>query len=255
MNPRPPTTHAAVSVTPLPLSPSRPLSLSPYPPPTHPLAVRAQSGGTTLSLRGAGFFRSDTILLRFCHEGGAQRLVRGSYVELAVPGQETPERIVRCEAPKFEQEGAGKVTISLSFDGTVFTSVPFEITYYAEPMLTAAEPTSAAVSGGTSVLLKAAAGTLFASPDAVAIIYAPDGSVLTTVAAEYDADYDAMRLTTPALSEQARAPTPTAAAFTITLPHHRHPHYSPLTTQPSPPPCPHRRRCRSWVRLVSSTWR
>ena len=114
---------------------------------------------------------------------------------------------MRCEAPKFEQEGAGKVTISLSFDGTVFTSVPFEITYYAEPMLTAAEPTSAAVSGGTSVLLKAAAGTLFAAPDAVAIIYAPDGSVLTTVAAEYDADYDAMRLTTPALSEQARAPT------------------------------------------------
>ena len=49
------------------------------------------------------------------------------------------------------------MTISLSFDGTVFTSVPYEISYYAEPVLTAVEPISAAVSGGTSVLLKAAA--------------------------------------------------------------------------------------------------
>ena len=177
--------------------------------------------------------------------------MRGSYVELAVPGQETPERIVRCEAPKFEQEGAGTVTISLSFDGTVFTSVPFEITYYAEPMLTAAEPTSAAVSGGTSVLLKAAAGTLFAAPDAVAIIYALDGSVLTTVAAEYDADYDAMRLTTPALSEQARARTPRPRPHPQLYP----PSPSPTPHPPAPPPGPRRRRCRSWVRLVSSTWR
>ena len=72
------------------LTPTPTLTLNLTPTPTPALTL---TRGTTLSLRGAGFFRSETILLRFSHAAGAQRLVRGSYVELAVPGQESPESI------------------------------------------------------------------------------------------------------------------------------------------------------------------
>ncbi len=270
-----PATDATRHHPPSPPPPAPPPPLTPPPRPApHPLGGRSPlRGGATLSLRGAGFFRSDTILLRFKHTGsGAQRLVRGSYVELAVPGQEAPERIVRCEAPNLDKEGAGQaghppppastpapphpppaaaatrclptsprpapvhasaprasllprrrpapaspprhppprpsqVSISLSFDGTVFTATPFHMQYYAEPSLTAAEPASACVAGGSSMLLKAARGSLFASADAVAQFFTAGATEpFVSVAAEYDEDYDAMRLSTPSLgAEQLHA--------------------------------------------------
>ena len=158
-------------------------------------------GGTTLSVRGAGFFRSDTILLRFKHSSGAQRLVRGSYVELAVAGAEgPPERLVRAEAPDMSSEGPGTVGVTLSFDGTVFTSVPAEVAYYAEPSLVSSTPASAAVSGGTPLLLKCKPGEAIPSTDAVAIFSsAASGDTLASVACTYVPEHEAMRCVAPPL--------------------------------------------------------
>ena len=80
-------------------------------------------GTTELTLRGAGFFRSDSIVVRFAHASGRQKLLRGSYVEL--DGYDgNIERIVRVEAPDLVEEGPGVVTVALSFEdgvGNTFT--------------------------------------------------------------------------------------------------------------------------------------
>ena len=161
-------------------------------------------GGTTLSVRGAGFFRSETILLRFKHaRTGAQRLVRGSYVELAAAGAGgPPERLVRAEAPDMSSEGPGTVGVSLSFDGTVFTSVAADVSYYAEPSLVSSTPASAAAAGGTPLLLKCRPGEAIPSTDAVAVFSsAASGETVTlaTVACAYVAELDAMRCVAPPL--------------------------------------------------------
>lgn len=70
-------------------------------------------GGTELSVRGSGFYPSELIVVRFSHESGVNKLLRGTYVEERGEGEGGAgvERIVRVEAPCFEEEGPGMVKV------------------------------------------------------------------------------------------------------------------------------------------------
>ena len=116
--------------------------------------------------------------------------------ELAVAGAGgPPERLVRAEAPDMSSEGPGTVGVSLSFDGTVFTSVPADVSYYAEPSLVSSPPASAAVSGGTPLLLKCKPGEAIPSTDAVAVFSSSStGETLASVACTYVPELDALAL-------------------------------------------------------------
>jgi len=156
------------------------------------------SGGAVLTLRGSGFFDSSEVLLRFTHlPTGTFRLVSGKYIENMNATTEggCPERLVTCCAPSFVIEGPGKVSVSISFDGTFFTPpTSNSIDYYEEPGLLEVSPSAAPKSGGTAVVVRAApttngAPSLFDSASASAAWFdvdMPEGAPMLSAAAAYD---------------------------------------------------------------------
>jgi len=168
-------------------------------------------GSTELILRGAGFFPSDAIVVKFTHESGTQKLFRGTYIELDA-GDGSIDRMVRVEAPDFEDDGPGTVMIALSFEdgvGNTFTAQQGAVRYFIEPALIAALPSCAAIETPTEILLRARDPShFFATDTAHAFFFSKNGTLLASVEARYTTSPEVgMLITTPLMEKPEEATT------------------------------------------------
>jgi hypothetical protein len=156
-------------------------------------------GGNNVTLRGSGFYPSDGIVLKFTHASGEQKLVRGKYARTAT------ELLVTAQAPRFVSSAEGRVEVSISFEegiGDTFTASTLSMTYYREPALGVPMPSCAPAATPSPLVLAATnPSTLFASADALAFVYGPDGAVLGTAKCTYDPHACVMRMMTPKLAK------------------------------------------------------
>eukprot|EP00965_Chrysotila_dentata_P011006 358093-Pleurochrysis_carterae.AAC.2 len=143
-------------------------------------------GGTTVSLQGAGFFGSSALWLRFRHALGSERLVRATYHEAgALAVHDDSSGVVQAQAPSFEIEGPGDVSVAVSLDGSNFSApAPMPLRYYEEPTEATLAPDAAAASGGTELFLTVGekSAPLIDSRDAIAKLLSPKGDVIGTCA-------------------------------------------------------------------------
>ena len=93
--------------------------------------------------------------------------------------------------------------VSISFEegiGDTFTASSLSMTYYREPALGVPMPSCAPAAKPSPIVLAATnPSTLFASADALAFVYGPDGAVLGTAKCTYDPQACVMRMMTPKL--------------------------------------------------------